>query len=37
VATRRSAQTVLDTSAAVDKAVTNLHDEVETFLMTATA
>jgi methyl-accepting chemotaxis protein len=35
--TRRSAETVLDTSGAVDKAVTNLRDEVETFLMTATA
>jgi hypothetical protein len=37
VETRRSAETVLETSGAVDKAVANLRDEVETFLMTATA
>jgi methyl-accepting chemotaxis protein len=37
VETRRSAETVLETSGAVDKAVTNLRGEVETFLKTAAA
>jgi methyl-accepting chemotaxis protein len=35
--TRRAAETVLDTSGAVDKALGNLRGEVETFLKTAAA
>jgi methyl-accepting chemotaxis protein len=37
VETRQSAGTVLETSGAVDKALANLRDEVETFLKTAVA
>jgi methyl-accepting chemotaxis protein len=37
VETRQSAETVLDTSGAVDRALANLRDEVETFLKTAAA
>jgi hypothetical protein len=37
VETRQSAETVLDTSSAVDRALAHLRDEVETFLKTAAA
>ena len=37
VETRQSAETVLDTSGAVDQALAHLRHEVETFLKTAAA